>query len=128
MTKTFTVSDTIHASPDVIYNAWLDSEGHSQMTSSPAQVSAQVGGTFEAWDGYISGTNLELELGKRILQAWRTTEFAPSDPDSRVEITFEAVQGGTKVTIHHSDLPEDGEQYLQGWIDYYFQPMKEYFA
>jgi len=128
MTQSFTVSDLIPASPEAIYKAWLDSEGHSNMTGSPARASAQVGETFDAWDGYISGTNRELEPGKRILQAWRTTEFAPSDPDSRVEIIFEAAGGGTKITIHHSDLPEDGDQYLQGWIDYYFQPMKEYFT
>ena len=128
MYKSFTVSELIQASPEEIYSAWLDSEGHSRMTGSPARAGAQVGETFEAWDGYISGTNMELEPGKHILQAWRTTEFAPSDPDSRVEITFEAAEGGTKVTIHHSNLPQDGEQYLQGWIDFYFQPMKEYFG
>jgi activator of HSP90 ATPase len=128
MVKSFTVTELIPASPDKIYNAWLDSEGHSRMTGSPARASDQVGGTFEAWDGYISGRNLELEPGKHILQAWRTTEFAASDEDSVLDVTFEAAEGGTKVTIRHSHLPEDGDQYLQGWIDFYFQPMKAYFG
>jgi len=24
-------------------------------------------------------------------------------------------------------LPEDGMRYKQGWVDYYFEPMKAYF-
>ncbi len=128
MSIAFTVSDWVPASPQAVYRSWLDSEGHSEMTGSPAKASAEIGGSFEAWEGYISGKNLELEPGKRILQAWRTTEFDPSDEDSLLEVVLEAADDGTKVTINHSRLPADGEQYLQGWIDFYFQPMKEYFG
>jgi len=128
MIQSFIVTELIPASPEDIYHAWLDSEGHSRMTGSPARTSAKVGEKFEAWDGYIQGRNLELEPGKRILQAWRTTDFEPSDEDSLVEVVLEPAAGGTKVTIRHSNLPADGEQYLQGWIDFYFQPMKEYFG
>jgi len=127
MAKAFFVSEWFPASPEEIYLAWLDSEGHSKITGSPARVSSKVNEGFEAWDGYIFGKNLELEPGRRILQAWRTTEFDPSEPDSLVEIVFEPVQNGTKVTLHHSKLPPHGSQYQQGWIDNYFQPMKEYF-
>lgn len=127
MVKAFTISEWFPRSPEEIYLAWLDSKGHSQMTGSPARISSKVGEAFEAWDGYIFGENLELEPGKRILQKWRTTEFDPSEQDSLVEIVFEPSLSGTKVTIHHSNLPAHGAQYQQGWIDYYFQPMKEYF-
>ena len=127
MVKKFTVSEWFPASPEEIYLAWLDSQSHSLMTGSPAKISSKVGVEFEAWDGYIFGKNLELEPGKRILQTWRTTEFDPSEQDSLVEIVFEPVLNGTKVTIHHSNLPAHGSQYQQGWIDFYFQPMKEYF-
>jgi len=127
MSKAFIISDVIPASPEEIYTAWLDTEGHSLMTGSAARVNDQVDGAFEAWDGYIQGRNFALEPGKRILQAWRTTEFGPSDEDSLVEITLEPTASGTKVTIRHSNLPENGDQYRQGWIDFYFQPMKDYF-
>ena len=95
--------------------------------SLPAQISDQVAGKFSAWDGYISGKNLELNNPIRIMQAWRTTEFEESDPDSLLEITFVTEGKGTRVTIRHSELPEHGMQYQQGWIDAYFNPMKEYF-
>ena len=127
MSIKFEVLDVIPASPEVVYNAWLNSEEHSKMTGSHAEVSSEVGDAFEAWDGYIQGVNMELEPNKRILQHWRTSEFEKSDKDSLLEILLEPDVDGTRVTIKHSDLPDHGMQYQQGWIDSYFIPMKEYF-
>jgi uncharacterized protein YndB with AHSA1/START domain len=124
----FVVSAVIPASPEVVYAAWLDSDGHSKMTGAKAEVSAFVGGVFQAWDGYIQGKNLELEAGKRILQAWRTIEFEASDPDSIVEISFQPAAEGTDVVLRHTNLPPHGTQYEQGWIDSYFSPMHSYFT
>ncbi|UCB47514.1 MAG: SRPBCC domain-containing protein [Spirochaetota bacterium] len=123
----FEVADLIPASPDTIYTAWLSSEEHSKMTGGSARVSSKAGDTFEAWDGYIQGKNLELEPPKRILQKWRTTEFEDSDDDSLLEALLEPEGDETRITIHHSNLPDHGIQYQQGWIDNYFIPMKEYF-
>ena len=84
MTIEFTVSAVIPASPEEIYDAWLDSDGHTNMTGSPAHATANVGDAFDAWDGYISGKNLELEPGKRIVQSWRGSSYSDSDADSRI--------------------------------------------
>jgi uncharacterized protein YndB with AHSA1/START domain len=124
----FEISDVIPAPPEVIYQAWLDSEKHTQMTGGQAKVSSVVGESFEARDNYIQGKNLALEAPRRILQLWRTTEFSEDEPDSELEIIFEAEGQGTKITIRHSVLPDHGMQYKQGWIDAYFTPMKEYFV
>jgi len=128
MSVEFEVYGFISASPQEIYHAWLDSDGHSKMTGTQSEVSDKVGDRFEAGDGYIQGVNLELEPSVRILQSWRTTEFEESDEDSRLEILLKAQKGGTLVTIRHSQLPENGMQYKDGWVDYYFTPMKEYFG
>ena len=128
MSIQFEVSDIIPAHPEVIYHAWLDSEQHAKMTGGGAKVSTEVGETFEAWDGYIQGANLELESPSRILQLWRTTEFSEDEPDSKLEITLKSEGTGTKITIRHSGLPDHGMQYKQGWVDNYFTPMKEYFG
>ena len=99
------------------------------MTGSPANVDGKVGGKFTAWDGYIFGSTLELEPDQRIVQAWRTSEFPDEAPDSRVEIVLEEVKGGTKVTLTHSNMPKGQvDSYLQGWEDFYFKPMNEYFG
>jgi activator of HSP90 ATPase len=124
----FEVSEVIPASQDAVYAAWLNSDEHSMMTGSPASVSSEPGGQFEAWDGYIRGKNLELDPPRRILQLWRTSEFADSEEDSLLEILFEVEGEGTRVAIRHSKLPDHGMQYLQGWRDAYFTPMKEHFG
>ena len=112
-----------------LYNAWLDSETHSAFTGSPAQIDPHVGGKFTAWDGYIQGHTLETEPFRRILQAWRTTEFPEDSPDSRLEILIEEVNDGVQITLVHSDIPEgQGEDYRQGWSEYYFDPMGRYFS
>ena len=99
------------------------------MTGNPAKVQGKVGGKFTAWDGYIFGLTLELEPEQRILQTWRTSEFPEGAPDSRLEILFEEVAKGTKITLIHSDMPEDQvDSYRQGWEDFYFKPMKAYFS
>jgi activator of HSP90 ATPase len=123
-----TATAVIPAEPNAVYAAWMSSRGHSEMTGSGAAVTARVGAKFSAWDGYISGKTLELKPPSRILQSWRTTEFAAEDPDSMLEVLLEKARGGTKVTLKHTSIPAGhGAEYKKGWIDFYFKPMKEYF-
>lgn len=128
MTIAFTVSDVIPTPPDEVYEAWLSSDGHSKMTSSPAHVSSEVGGRFNAWDGYISGKNLELDPGRRIVQSRRGASYKDSDADSQIEVIFEAVDGGTKITLTHTNVPDDQGSHEAGWTTHYFEPMKSYFG
>lgn len=128
MKKGFKISAVIPAKPAEIYKAWLSTKGHTAMTGSTAKVTGNVGGKFSAWDGYIFGRTLELKPNKRIVQAWRTTEFPDEAPDSRLEISLDAVKGGTKITLTHTTMPEDqAAEYKQGWEDFYFKPMREFF-
>ena len=130
MSLAFSVSEVIPTTPRAAYDAWLDSETHAGMTGGqPAACSAVVGGTFTVWNGYITGKNLTLEPGKRIVQSWRTTKFTASDPDSEIEVLFEPVASGTLVTVNHRNVPDDHTSYRDGgWRRSYFDPMKAYFA
>lgn len=128
MKNGFSLSEIIPAKPAEIYKAWLSSEGHTALTGNPAKVDGNMGGEFSAWDGYIFGRTLELTPNQRIVQAWRTSEFPDDAPDSHLEVLLEEVEGGTKITLIHSDMPEDQvDSYRQGWEDFYFKPMKQYF-
>jgi activator of HSP90 ATPase len=92
-------------------------------------VTARVGSQFSAWDGYITGKTLELTPHSRILQSWRTTDFAGEEPDSLLEVLLVEAKGGTRVTLNHANIPAGhGPEYKKGWIDFYFKPMKGYFA
>lgn len=129
MSEAITVSTLVPVPPEAVYRAWLDSREHGLFTGSKATVQRRVGGRFTAWDGYIEGTTLEMEPSRRIVQLWRTAEFPPGSPDSRLEVLLEAVEGGTKITLVHTNLPDgQGKEYEQGWLDYYFQPMRRYFG
>lgn len=123
----FTLSVKIDATPMAIYTAWLSNEGHTKMTGGEAIISDLVGESFSTWDGYITGKNTSLEPYHKIVQSWRTTEFEDSDEDSILEITFKDLGDATEITLVHSNLSQDEEQYKKGWEEYYFEPMKTYF-
>jgi activator of HSP90 ATPase len=128
MKNGFTLSEIIPAKPSQIYEAWMSSDGHAAITGSPSKVDGRVGGEFSAWDGYIFGRTLDLTPNQRIVQAWRTSEFPEDAPDSHLEVLLEEIKGGAKVTFIHRDMPEDQvDSYRQGWEDFYFKPMREYF-
>ncbi len=129
MTYDFEVSDEIMAPASLIFDTWMSSAGHSAMTGGAAEIDPTVGGQYEAWDGYITGTTIALASGRRIVQSWRTTEFEPSDVDSQIEVLLEPVGEGTHVTIRHTKVPSGQLAYEQsGWRQSYFEPMREYFA
>ena len=129
MKNEFTITAEFNMGAEKIYKAYLSTQGHTLMTGSPAKVDGKANGDFTAWDGYIWGTFLELEENKRITQAWRTSEFPEEAPDSRVEILLEETNGKTKLTLVHTNIPaEQAESYKQGWEDFYFKPMKEFFG
>ena len=129
MKNGFEISAVYPASPEMLYTAWLSSRGHSAFTGARAEILPQTGSKFTVWDGYISGENVELENFRRIVQKWRTTDFSEEDPDSRLEIRFDAVKEGTEITIIHTGLPEgQAEEIKKGWKDYYIKPMKKYFS
>ncbi len=125
----FTVSDVIPARPQQIYDAWLSGQGHADITGGqPAQISAQEGAAFTVWNGYITGRNVKLEPGRRIVQSWRTTKFTQADPDSQIEVSLEPVSGGTKVIVRHTNVPDGHTSYRDGgWQKSYFDTMKKHF-
>jgi uncharacterized protein YndB with AHSA1/START domain len=129
MPESFDVETVLPVEPERIYNAWLDAREHAAFTGSPALVEAWVGGRFTAHDGYAHGITLQLEAGKRIVQAWRSSEFPTGTPDSKVYVELEPVKGGTRVRIHHRDVPSGhAKRYKTGWLTKYFKPMAKYFV
>lgn len=123
----FEISDSFPAPPQVVYDTWLDSEGHAAITESPATASNEVGGDFTVHGGDINGKNLELVPGKLIRQSWRAQQSTDSDLDSELEITLEPEGTGTRLTLKHTNLMGNGTHYKTGWVEHYFEPMKAYF-
>lgn len=123
------VSTMVPTAPTTLYLAWLNAEQHSAMTGGAAKIDPQVGGNFTTWNGYITGKLVILDLGRRLVMSWRTTDFPREAPDSRVEVHLEALGGSTRLTILHTDIPEgQSEKYREYWNEKYFTPMRTFFS
>lgn len=111
-----------------VFEAWLDSRQHAEFTNDRADIEPGVGGAFTIGGGYITGSHLELEPYRRIVQSWRTTEFPDSAPDSCLELIFEDTADGCSLVLNQENLPVDQvDSYRDGWQEYYFKPLKKYF-
>ena len=71
----------------------------------------------------------ELESPRRIVQSWRTRDFADADVDSRIEVTFRPEGENSRVAIGHSGVPDGQLGYENGgWATSYFALSKKYFS
>lgn len=126
-TKTIEQSVTFNASPHDVYEALMDSEKHSQFTGAPASISREVGGSFTAYDGALSGVILELVPDAKIVQSWRGSDggWEPGHY-STATLTLEAIDGGTRLTLVQTGVPEESfEGINEGWQTYYWPKMKQ---
>jgi activator of HSP90 ATPase len=114
--------------PQQVYDALVDPRRHAEFTGAKATGQAKPGAKFTAWDGYITGKHLVLEPGKRLIQEWLTTDWPAGAAPSQLEWTFVSKGDSTEVTLTQTDVPADqASLYSQGWIDYYWDPLKLYF-
>jgi activator of HSP90 ATPase len=123
-TRTIRQSVTLRTSPHEVYEALMDSVKHSEFTGDVAEISRDVGGGISAGSGYIEGRNLELVTDRKIVQAWRGSDW-PEGHYSRATFSLAAAARGTRLSFRQSGVPEEFyEDISQGWRDYYWTPMK----
>jgi activator of HSP90 ATPase len=128
MKETIQISEVFPVSAKRLFDAWLNSVEHSNFTGSKAEIRASIGSKFSARDKYITGSNINLQPYGRIVQSWRSSDFPAGAANSTLEILFEKANGGTRVTIIHTKIPEGkGKDLEKGWKEHYFTPMKKYF-
>jgi activator of HSP90 ATPase len=124
-TKTIRQSATFNTSPRVIYEMLMDSRKHAKFTGEKARIGRKIGEKFTAYDGYISGVNLDLVPDKKIIQSWRGNDW-PEGHYSRVTFSLQKVKNGTRLTFRQSGVPEKYYKDInQGWRDYYWTPVQE---
>ena len=127
-TRTIKQKVVIPASPEQVYDAFMNPKKHAAFTGSEAEGSSEVGGEFSAWGGYITAKNLVLAPGSKIVQEWSTSEWPDGYPPSRLELRLKAVPEGTEITLVQTKVPEEqADDYDQGWHDSYWKPMVRYF-
>jgi activator of HSP90 ATPase len=127
-TKTLRQTVTFKASPREVYDMLMNSGKHASLSGEPAKISRKVGGAFTAWGEHISGINLVLKPGRKIVQAWRATGWWP-DHYSIAIFDIEKIKGGSKLRFTQIGIPPNRYSgHYRGWIEAYWTPMKEIFA
>ena len=126
-TRTLEQTVTFKASPMEVYEMIMDSKKHQSLSGEKAKISKTVGGKFTAWGSHLSGINLVLKPGKKIVQAWRATGWWP-DHYSIAIFDITKVRGGAKLKFTQIGIPPNRYSgHYRGWIETYWTPMKEIF-
>jgi activator of HSP90 ATPase len=128
--KTKTIQQLIRfqASPKEVYEMLMDSQKHQALSGEKANISRKVGGEFTAWNGHITGFNLALKPGQKIVQAWRATGWWP-DHYSVAIFDIQKSKRGSQLRFTQIGIPPQRYSgHYRGWIETYWTPMKEVFA
>ena len=127
MPTTIRQSVMFKATPHQVYEALMDAKQHTEFTGDAAKITRKVGGTFSAYGGYITGKHIELVQDEKIVQEWIASDF-PQGHTSTVTFILKPTKSGSKLIFTHAHVPPaQYESLKQGWIDYYWEPMKEFF-
>lgn len=125
MCKTIKQKVTFRAAPDKIYQLLADSKWHTKLTGQKAHISRSVGGRFSALNGQVSGVNVDLVPGKRLVQAWRKKNF-PAGIFSMATFQLSRTKtGGTKLVLTHRGVPKDLIPMVEkDWRKFYWEKIR----
>lgn len=128
-TTTIKQTATIPATPKEVYNALMNSKLHSAFTGAKAVIGKKKGDNYYAYDGYITGKNLELVPGEKIVQTWVAMEDKwPEGHESKITFNLKAKGKSTVINFLHEDVPAPiAKNFVSGWKDFYWEPLKNYF-
>jgi activator of HSP90 ATPase len=117
----------IRATPKEIYEALMNEKKHAQFTGEPAKIRAKVGASFTCYGKYITGITLELDPGKRIVQAWRSQDW-PAGHYSIVTFALSKKSSDT-TQLHFTQIGVPADDYVdknKGWRTHYWELLKKF--
>jgi activator of HSP90 ATPase len=116
-----------NASPESLFDAFLDSRKHAAIVGSKVAISKKIGGKFTAFNGILSGKNLLVVRKKLVVQSWRSRSWNKTDPDSILILMFSKSGIGARIDLVHVNVPKhDLQGVTLGWQKYYWKPWREY--
>jgi uncharacterized protein YndB with AHSA1/START domain len=119
ISKTYLIAAPI----DDLWRALTDPTMMDEWGAGPAEMDAKSGGEFSQWGGDIHGTVTEIDPPNRLVEEWYGGEWA--QPSTAV-FTLATVGGDTRVSLEHTNVPDDeAADFDAGWDDYYFGPIRE---
>ena len=127
MARTIQLAASLPATPDRLFDMYLDPAAHSAFTGSPVIVSSVPGSAFRAFNDVISGTILQVIPKRLIVQSWRSPYWGASDLDSTLVLTFIPENDGTRIELVQVNVVDaDFAGVSQGWEKYYWTPWRAY--
>ena len=127
-TSTIKQSIILKANPQAVYDLMMNEARHASLIESSVRIGLNPGDTFEIFDGYCQGKNLELVPGKRIVQEWNFAEDGwPDDHYSICTFELTAINGETRLDFTQTGIPAHKAEALQfGWQEYYWDRMQDH--
>jgi uncharacterized protein YndB with AHSA1/START domain len=117
-------SFVIKADKNEVFNALTNPLALELWTGYPAVMDSKPGTEFSLWEGDITGKNLEIIPGEKIVQEWFFDD--PENP-SIVTIELEEENKGTRIKLLHTNVPDEAYGNIDyGWKEYFFGAMKKY--
>ena len=125
MGKDLQQSVELPASPEALFEMYVDAKQHSAFTGSEVTVSREPGSSFSAFAGALSGRMVATVPGRLVVQTWRSTNFGVDDPHSILVLAFsEAASGGRIDLVHIGVADRDYEGVSEGWRKFYWDPWR----
>jgi len=127
--KTIKQKVRFDAPSESVYRLLTDSKAHSAFTGRPAKISRNVGGAFSVYSGSITGINVDLAPGKRVVQAWRAKDFPVGIFSMATFNLTPTPSGGTELVLTHRGVPKDLIPRIEkAWREAYWSKMKQYLS
>lgn len=127
MRKTICKTIVLPATPQDLYEMYMDPEVHAEITGAPAKISEESNSPFEAFGGLLYGKTVQVVKHRLIVQSWRSVNFARNDPDSTLVISFTPEDEDGRIDLVHLDVPDSDFQGVSGgWESRYFAPWLTY--
>jgi activator of HSP90 ATPase len=127
MARIIRQSVVLPATPERLYAMYLSPRDHAAIIDAGVKIGRRVGAKFSAWDGDLYGTILQLVPGKLIVQSWRASDWAKSDPDSTLILSFHRDRRGGRIDLVHVNVPDKHAAGVRdGWREFYWKPWRAY--
>jgi activator of HSP90 ATPase len=127
MPKNLIIAAALPATPETLFDMYLDPVAHAAFTGFPVEIEARPGAPFRAFDGSISGTILHIEPKRLIVQTWRSIHFSGEDIDSVLVLSFWPEDGGARIELTQVNVADrDFAGVSHGWEKYYWAPWRAY--
>jgi len=123
------VSVHIAASPETVFPYFTDPSRYVQWMGSGATLEPVPGGAYRIqMRGGVeaAGRFIEISPPHRLVFTWGWTHDPAVPPGTtRVVVTLQPEDGGTRVVLRHHDLPDDkqAEHHERGW-EFYSRPAR----